>query len=175
MEQEIYTHIFSSRPLLTIETQIISNSLASSSLWTFNTYYSKMGVQCCRAEFIMIIYISTYLKLQQIPVFIFSWTAYWEKDIAKKEIKHIISEHFYIMVICAYYIFEIGPVRIYQTQWTTFNFIMKLKIIALKGLIYIYIYNEFNILYGLIYTMNLLIYQKYICMLATSVPLFRGY
>ncbi len=50
-----------------------------------------------------------------------------KRQIAKRVIKQIISEHYYIIAIRTYYIFEINPVQIYATKNTTINMIRKLK------------------------------------------------
>jgi len=50
-----------------------------------------------------------------------------KKETSKRVIKQIISEHYYIIAIRTYYIFEVNPVQIYATKEMTINMIRKLK------------------------------------------------
>jgi hypothetical protein len=50
-----------------------------------------------------------------------------EKELVKKQIRKIMSEHYYIMSIRTYYIFEVNPRQIFATRNTTVNLIMQLR------------------------------------------------
>ena len=49
------------------------------------------------------------------------------REIAKKDIRTFISEHYYIISVRTYYIFEVNPVQIYNTKLTSLTLIRKLK------------------------------------------------
>jgi len=50
-----------------------------------------------------------------------------KRETSRRVIKQIISEHYYIIAIRTYYIFEVNPVQIYATKEMTINMIRKLK------------------------------------------------
>jgi hypothetical protein len=50
-----------------------------------------------------------------------------EKELVKKQIRKIMTEHYYIMSVRTYYIFESNPRHIFATRNTTVNLIMQLK------------------------------------------------
>ena len=50
-----------------------------------------------------------------------------KRETTRRVIKQIISEHYYIIAIRTYYIFEVNPVQIYATKEMTINMIRKLK------------------------------------------------
>ena len=53
----------------------------------------------------------------------------------KKQIRQIVSEHYYFMSVHVYYIFETNPIQIYSTIGTTVNLIRFLKQHELKKLV----------------------------------------
>ena len=50
-----------------------------------------------------------------------------KRETSRRVIKQIISEHYYIIAIRTYYIFEVNPVQIYATKEMIINMIRKLK------------------------------------------------
>src|ERR1043165_8940206 len=50
-----------------------------------------------------------------------------EKELVKKQIRKIMSEHYYIMSIRTYYIFKANPRQIFATRNTMVNLIMQLR------------------------------------------------
>ena len=50
-----------------------------------------------------------------------------KRETSRRVIKQIILEHYYIIAIRTYYIFEVNPVQIYATKEMTINMIRKLK------------------------------------------------
>ena len=53
----------------------------------------------------------------------------------KKQIRQIVSEHYYFMSVRVYYIVETNPIQIYYTIGTTVNLIRFLKQHELKKLV----------------------------------------
>jgi hypothetical protein len=49
------------------------------------------------------------------------------KELSKRQVRQVITEHFYVIAVRTYYIFEIRPMQIYNTEHTTINMIMYLK------------------------------------------------
>jgi len=49
------------------------------------------------------------------------------RELTKKEVKEMVSEHFYILAVRTFYIFEVTPAQIYATQTTSVNYIRRLK------------------------------------------------
>lgn len=49
------------------------------------------------------------------------------KELSKRQVRRIITEHFYVISVRTYYIFEVKPTQIYSTERTTINTIMYLK------------------------------------------------
>jgi hypothetical protein len=49
------------------------------------------------------------------------------KELSKRQVRQVITEHFYVIAVHTYYIFEIRPMQIYNTEHTTINMIMYLK------------------------------------------------
>jgi hypothetical protein len=58
-----------------------------------------------------------------------------KREMSKRTVKQIISEHYYIVAVRTYYIFEVNPVQIYATKETTINMIRKLKQKEFKQLV----------------------------------------
>jgi len=57
------------------------------------------------------------------------------REITKTKIREIISEHFYIVALRTYYIFETEPCKIYNTKYTSIAMIRTLKQGEFKKLI----------------------------------------
>ena len=57
-----------------------------------------------------------------------------KREVSKRICKQIMSDHFYIIAIRTYYIFEVNPIQIYVTKNTTTAMIRKLKLHEFKKL-----------------------------------------
>ncbi|PKY35139.1 hypothetical protein RhiirB3_455558 [Rhizophagus irregularis] len=58
-----------------------------------------------------------------------------QKELTKKQIRQIVSEHYYWISVRVYYIFETNPIQIYRTVNTTVNLIRSLKQNEIKQLV----------------------------------------
>jgi hypothetical protein len=57
------------------------------------------------------------------------------KELSKQQVRRIITEYFYVIAVRTYYIFEVKPMQIYNTEQTTINMIMYLKQSEVKRLV----------------------------------------
>ncbi|GET62779.1 hypothetical protein RIR_jg36099.t1 [Rhizophagus irregularis DAOM 181602=DAOM 197198] len=58
-----------------------------------------------------------------------------QKELTKKQVRQIVSEHYYWISVRVYYIFETSPTQIYCTINTTVNLIRSLKQNEIKQLV----------------------------------------
>ena len=75
---------------------------------------------------------------QRIPALIFAYflgQLIEQKDLSKKQVRQIVSEHYYWIAVRVYYIFETNPIQIYYTVNTTVNVIRSLKQYEVKQLV----------------------------------------
>ena len=75
---------------------------------------------------------------QRIPALVFAYflgQLIEQKELTKKQVRQIVSEHYYWISVRVYYIFETSPTQIYCTINTTVNLIRSLKQNEIKQLV----------------------------------------
>ncbi|EXX54357.1 hypothetical protein GLOIN_2v1487088 [Rhizophagus irregularis DAOM 181602=DAOM 197198] len=75
---------------------------------------------------------------QRIPALVFAYflgQLIEQKELTKKQVRQIVSEHYYWISVHVYYIFETNPIQIYCTINTTVNLIRSLKQNEIKQLV----------------------------------------
>ena len=75
---------------------------------------------------------------QRIPALVFAYflgQLIEQKELTKKQVRQIVSEHYYWISVRVYYIFETSPTQIYCTVNTTVNLIRSLKQNEIKQLV----------------------------------------
>ncbi|PKY33541.1 hypothetical protein RhiirB3_452524 [Rhizophagus irregularis] len=75
---------------------------------------------------------------QRIPALVFAYflgQLIEQKELTKKQVRQIVSEHYYWISVRVYYIFETSPTQIYCTVNTTVNLIRFLKQNEIKQLV----------------------------------------